>query len=149
MTKARRLLLAACAAGLIGSIVGCCGLLNPASRLYGKWKLDIEATIDRNAGGTDIQAGLARAAWGVLGGDVIVEFRSDGTGTFAGNSIVGGGTEEGSWTVVRAESDLIIVQFTSNNSGESRQVDLVMKDPDTFEVAGDNGNVAIFRRVQE
>ena len=135
----------------IGLVVGaaCCGLLNPASRLYGKWKLDVESTIDRNTGGNDVQAGLARAAWGMFGGDIIVEFRSDGTGTFTGNTLAGGTAEEGTWSLVRADSDTIVISFTGNNSGQTREMSLLMTDPDTFEFTGDNGNVVIFRRVQQ
>ena len=145
----RRIIAAASALFIIGFAVACCGMLNPASRLYGQWKLDVDATIDRATGGNDVQAGLARAAWGMFGGDIIVEFRSDGTGTFTGRTLAGAGTEEGTWAVQRADADSIVVNFTSNNTGESRVVELMMKGPDTFEIEGDDGNVAIFRRVTQ
>jgi len=137
------------AAALLGCAVAGCEWLNPAARLYGKWKLDVDATIDRNAGGNDVQAGLARAAWGVFGGDLVIEFRSDGTGTFTGESIVGGSTEEGRWSVVRAEPERIEIEFTSDRTGNTRQIELNMPDADTFEVEGAGGNVAIFRRVKK
>ena len=136
-------------------LVGCCGLLNPASRLYGKWKLNIDATIDRNTGGNEFQAGLARAAWSLVGGDVTVEFRSDGTGAFSGRivnassgSLSGGGTEEGTWSLTSAEGDSFVVKLESD-SGQTGEVTILLTDPDTFEVTGDDGNVFIFRRMTE
>ena len=130
-------------------IVGCCGLLNPASRLYGKWNLDVDATINRIAGGNDIQAGLARAAWGMFGGDVVVEFRSDGTGSFTGKSFAGGETEEGNWNLKSANEDTLVIEFTANSTGQTREIEILMTDANTFEVSGDDGNAAIFRRVVE
>ena len=144
----RRIITSMSAILLLGVIVGCCGLLNPASRLYGKWKLDVDATIDRIAGGNDIQAGLARAAWGMIGGEIVVEFRSDGTGTLTSRALAGG-VEEGTWTLKNAENDTLVIEFTANGSGQKRDVEILMTDPDTFEISGDNGNVAIFRRVPE
>ena len=133
----------------VAVLAGCCGLLNPASRLYGKWKLDVDATIDRIAGGNDLQAGLARAAWGMFGGDIVVEFRSDGTGTLTGNTLAGGTTEEGTWFVKTVEDDTFVIEFTNENTGQTRDVELNLTDPDTFELKGDDGNAVIFRRVVE
>ena len=121
---------------LLASLAGCCGLLNPAARLHGKWKLDVDATIDRAAGGNDVQAGLARAAWGMFGGDIVVEFRSDGTGAFTGKTLAGGGTEEGKWTLKSAEGDTLVIEFTPDGSGQPREVEILMTGPDSFEVSG-------------
>ena len=145
----RRILYISFAIWFAGILAGCCGLLDPASRLYGKWKLDVEATIDRAAGGNDFQAGLARAAWGLVGGDIIMEFRSDGTGTFTGRSLAGGSVEEGTWTLKSADQDKLVIDVTPQGGGQTREVEILMTDADTFEVAGPDGNFAIFRRVKE
>jgi len=125
-----------------------CDLLNPASRLYGTWKLDVDTTIDRAAGGNAFKKAALQTMWSFGGGDVTMEFRPDGTGEMRGNSVFGAGNETGTWKLMSAESDTLRVELTTDK-GTHEQV-LRMLDANTFEVdlnAGGQVNTATFRRV--
>ncbi len=134
---------------MLGFAIACCGFFNPASRLYGQWKLDVDATIDRAARGNEVQAALARAVWKVFSGDVIIEFRDDGTGAFIGDTVIGGTSQECTWTLVEAKDESLILNIPNEETGEARDVEFMLPDEDTIEIAGADGNVAIFRRVTE
>jgi hypothetical protein len=132
---------------LVAAFSGC-DLLNPASRLYGTWKLDVDTTIDRAAGGNAFKKAALQTMWSFAGGDVTMEFRPDGTGEMKGNSALGSGNESGTWKLVSAESSSLRVELTTDK-GTHEQV-LRMLDPNTFEVdlnAGGQVNTATFRRV--
>ncbi len=142
--KSRRAALALCGILLLPVAFSGCELLNPASRLYGQWKLD------RAAGGNELRKGALRAMWSLVGGDVTMEFRPDGTGEMTGNSALGGGNQQGTWKLVSAEGDTLRVELTTEQ-GTHEQV-LRMLDANTFEVemnAGGQTNTATFRRVVE
>ena len=145
----RRVLTILCAATFLVSAIACCGLLDPASRLYGKWKLDVDATIEKATGGNEVQAGLAKAAWGLFGGDVTVEFRRDGTATFRGNLNFGSGSEDGNWTLTSADGDTLKIQVDGDDS-QPRDITIHMVDSDTFEVNNPQaGKPLVFRRVKD
>ncbi len=136
----RRLLLVCCAIFLIASVAPGCSMLNPASRLYGKWKLDVDESF----------AGAAGGLINMAGGGMTIDFRSDGTATVAAKSFLGGGKEAGKWTLASADGDVLTVDFTPDNSAQTRQYVLTMQDADTFKMKDTGqGNAAIFRRVKE
>ena len=147
---ARRAGMVACMGLFIVVALSGCDLLNPASRLYGKWKLDVETTIDRAAGGSELKKSALRAMWAIVGGDVTMEFRPDGTGEMKGSTALGAGNETGTWKLVSAESDALRVALTTYK-GTHEQV-LRMLDANTFEVdlpaAGGQLTTATFRRVE-
>lgn len=136
----RRLLLVCSATFLIASVVACCGLLNPASRLYGKWKWDVDEAFDGAIGNL-----MNLSAVGMT-----VDFRSDGTATVEAKWALGSGAQVGKWAVTSAEGDVLNVDFTPDNSEQTQQFTLTMIDADTFKMKDTGqGNSAIFRRVKE
>lgn len=147
---ARRCLLVALALALTTSTLACCGMFNPASRLYGKWKLDFEESLKRSVGDNQLQAAAARLAWGFYGGNITIDFRSDGTASFNLDSLVGGGSNDGKWSVTSAEGDTLKVQVTPDDSEKPSTFTIHLIDADTFELE-DLGqvNVAVFRREKK
>jgi hypothetical protein len=137
-----------CLAVAMATITGC-QMFNPASRLYGTWKLDADATIDRAAGGNELAKSLLKAT---LALDVATEFRDDGTGETRGNSIAlfGEGSESFTWKLLSAENDTLRVEIISDLG--KREEALRMIDADTFEVdftLTGKTFTSIFRRVIE
>jgi hypothetical protein len=147
---ARRLASLFCLAAALAIISGC-NFLNPASRLYGKWKLDVDATIERAAGGNEFKKATLRAMWGLVGGDVTMEFRADGTGDMTGSGMLGSESKSGTWKLLSAESDKLKVEFTTDQG--THEQTLRMIGADTFEVdqklPNDEVLTATFRRIIE
>jgi hypothetical protein len=147
---ARRLWMLACILSLVCVSLTGCDLLNPASRLYGKWKLDVDATIDRAAGGSELKKSALRAMWALIGGEVTMEFRPDGTGEIQGASALGAGNETGTWKLVSADRDTLRVEITSDRGTYERV--LRMLDANTLEVdlpvAGEQTSATTFRRME-
>ena len=146
----RRCSLFACGIFALLAATSGCDLLNPASRLYGTWKLDVDATIDRAAGGNAFKKAALQTMWSLGGGDVTMEFRPDGTGEMNGAAALGSGKETGTWKLVSAESNTLRVELTTDK-GTHEQV-LRMLDANTFEVdlnASGQVYTATFRRVEQ
>jgi len=143
------MLLVTSAVFLIASAAACCGMLNPASRLYGKWKLDVAETV-RRASENNPLAGAAGGLINMAGGEMTIEFQSDGTATVEAKSMFGSNSESGTWSLAGADGDTLTIDIVPNDSGQSRQMTLRMVDADTFETedAG-QGESAVFRRVKE
>lgn len=147
MCMCRRISIAIVFLASLAAFTGC-DLLNPASRLYGTWKLDVDATIDRAAGGNAFKKAALQTMWSLGGGDVTMEFRPDGTGEMKGATAIGGGNETGTWKLLSADSSTLRVELTTDKG--THEQTLRMLDPNTFEVdlnAGGQVNTATFRRV--
>ena len=69
--------------------------------------------IDRAAAGNEFKKGALRAMWALVGGDVTMEFRPDGTGEMTGATVLGTNNGVGTWKLVTAERDTLRVAVTT------------------------------------
>lgn len=134
---------------VLAAAVSCSGMFNPASRLHGKWLLDAEATLDNAAAGNAMQRNLLAATWSMAGGNLTLEFFSDGSAVFTGASVLGQTVERGKWKLTHSDGDALTVDFTGDENGQTREFQIRMIDDASFTVNVNIGQVqtAVFRKA--
>lgn len=146
--KRLRFLAALAGCLLLAVVVSCSGLFNPASRLYGTWVLDVDATVERAAPDNQLRQNLLRTSWALIGGDVAMTFQSDGTASYKGSSLFGSASQSGTWKVNSAEGDVLQVEITPDSAQSPSSVEVRFLTEDTLEIDSTTGQVQvlIFRR---
>jgi hypothetical protein len=103
---------------------GGCGSINPASRIYGKWNIDLPATAEiwGNIRGNEQTKATAKAAAQSLGADAALDLRKDETGVLSGKAAFGADGGEGTWRVATVEGQQMQVEFRRKATPQEEQI---------------------------
>ena len=151
----QRVAISVCLTTILLSAVACCGLLNPASRLYGKWKFDVEGTYAQHpADAAEVdELTILRAINTIF---LTVEFRSDGTMEFKTNSIADtvpaltGMSGESTWSLASADGDTLTLDIGRSGASYTTQTQINMLISDSFAWIDSNRSQSlVFRRHVE